>query len=286
MNLLHLSDLHFGKHFLPDVGEALLARAERLGPDAVVVSGDLTQRAKPREFEQARAFLDRLPAVPRIVVPGNHDIPLYRIHERLLNPRGLYRRHIADPIDCVLHRDDAVIVGLDSTDPYGSLVNGRIHARQLDFCRRAFAQAADDALRLIVLHHHLIPPPTFERPPPMPKAKRALEALTELHVDVVLAGHLHRAYVGNSLDVHGGPRREHGIIVVQCGTSTSRRGRGFEREKNTFNWLCLSDATVEVEHFMYFDEHRDFSPIARHTFARPGGGRLAHGLPRTTRTGE
>lgn len=280
---MHLSDLHFGRYFLPEVGDALLAKIHELEPSALVISGDLTQRAKRREFRQARAFLDRLPSIPRIVVPGNHDVPLYRVLERFTRPRRLYRRYISSHVDSVLRHDDAVIVGLDSTDPYRAVVNGRIRASQLEFCERSFAQAPPDALRVVVLHHHLIPAPTFERPPPMPKAKRALEAFTRLEVDVVLAGHLHRAYVGNSLDVYSGEHREHGIVVIQCGTSTSRRGRGFEREKNTFNGIRLTGDAIEVVHYMYFDDQHDFSPISRHEFARPSRGRLARGLARDAR---
>ncbi|MDX1604993.1 MAG: metallophosphoesterase family protein [Candidatus Competibacterales bacterium] len=279
MILLHISDLHFGAPYLEPVGEALLAKIHELEAEAIVVSGDLTQRAKPAEFRRARDFLDRLPPVPQVVVPGNHDVPLYRIGERLLRPRALYRRHISSRVNDVLYHPDATIVGLDSTDPYRALTNGRIRARQLDYCARQFERAPPEALRVVVLHHHLIPAPTFERPPPMPRAKRALEAFTRLEIDLVLAGHLHRAYVGNSLDVYGGEQRTHGIVIAQCGTSTSRRGRGFEREKNTFNWIRLSRKTIQVVHYMYFEDGHDFAPITRHEFVRPTHDRLPGGLP-------
>ena len=101
LTLLQISDLHFGPPYLPDVGGAVLRLAHELGPDAIVICGDLTQRAKREQFAQARAFLDRLPPVPRIVVPGNHDVPLYRIVERWRDPHGLYRKHIHDELDHV-----------------------------------------------------------------------------------------------------------------------------------------------------------------------------------------
>ena len=68
----------------------------------------------------------------------------------------------------------------------------------------------------------------------MPKAKRALDAFTAMRVDAILGGHLHRAYIGNSLDVYSGADREHGIAIVQSGTTTSRRGRARERGKELF----------------------------------------------------
>ena len=85
LTLLHISDLHFGPPFVPKVGETLLQKAAELHPDIVVISGDFTQRAKPEQFQAARDFLGRLPRVPHIVVPGNHDVPLYRVAERLLS---------------------------------------------------------------------------------------------------------------------------------------------------------------------------------------------------------
>ncbi|MCP4512721.1 MAG: 3',5'-cyclic-nucleotide phosphodiesterase, partial [Fuerstiella sp.] len=89
--ILHLSDLHFGPPFVAEVGQAVLRIAHRLNIDAIVVSGDFTQRAKEEQFQAAREFLDRLPDVPRLYVPGNHDVPLCRIRERILDSHGLYK---------------------------------------------------------------------------------------------------------------------------------------------------------------------------------------------------
>ena len=274
LTLAHISDLHFGKPFLPHVAEALLAELCERRPDVIVVSGDLTQRAKRREFVQARDFLSRLPEVPRVVIPGNHDVPLYRFWERLFTPHDLYREYIDERLDTVLRLDEAVIVGLDSTDPYGAISNGRLSERQLAFCEQAFEGVAEGVARIVVLHHHVIPAPTYEVIELMPKAQRALESFTRFKVDLIMAGHLHRAYVGNSLDVYAGEDRGHGIVVAQCGTSTSRRGRGLEREKNTYNWLSLNKAGVEVSHHMYFSDRNGFAPLSRHAFAWPRRGWL------------
>src|SRR4030095_10141040 len=80
-HLLHISDVHFGPPHRPELAEKGLAFVEEHRPAAVVLSGDLTQRAKPKQFQEARRFVDRLPA-PTLVVPGNHDVPLYRLWER------------------------------------------------------------------------------------------------------------------------------------------------------------------------------------------------------------
>lgn len=269
LNLLHISDLHFGKPFLPDVGEALLGKIEKLSPEILVVSGDLTQRAKAQEFRAARAYLDLMSSIPQVVVPGNHDIPLYRIFERLFQPYELYRRYISEQRDTVLHQNKAVVVGLDSTNPYFAITNGRIHRKQLAFCAKAFSAAPAEAVRIVVAHHHFAPAPDYKGGEVMPKAKRALDLFTQLKVDLILAGHLHRAYVGNSLDVYPGEDREHGIIIAQCGTSTSRRGVAREQEKNSFNWIEILADSIRIFHYMYFKDYRNFYPVAKYEFARP-----------------
>ena len=270
LTLLHISDLHFGPVFVPRVGDALLRAAHTMELDAVVVSGDLTQRAKESQFREARAFLDQLPDVPRLVVPGNHDVPLYRIFERLRDPHGWYRKIISPDLDTVLQLDGAVIVGLDSTAPRSAITNGRISREQLAFCREAFQQAPPEAVRVVVAHHHFAPAPDYLRDQTMPKARRAMMEFIELGVDMILGGHLHRAYIGNSLDVFPGIHRERGIIIVQSGTSTSRRGRGREREKNTFNVIQLGPRMFRITHYMFFDDVGGFAPLSRHIFPRPG----------------
>lgn len=269
LNLLHISDLHFGKPFLPEVSEALLRKIEKLSPELLVVSGDLTQRAKAQEFRAARAYLDLMPRIPQVVVPGNHDIPLYRIFERLFQPYKLYRRYISEQRDTVLHQNKAVIVGLDSTNPYFTITNGRIHRKQLAFCAKAFSAAPAEAVRIVVAHHHFAPAPDYKGGEVMPKGKRALDFFTRLKVDLILAGHLHRAYVGNSLDVYPGEDREHGIIIVQCGTSTSRRGVAREQEKNSFNWIEILADSIRIFHYIYFKDYHNFYPVAKYEFARP-----------------
>jgi 3',5'-cyclic AMP phosphodiesterase CpdA len=270
LRLLHISDLHFGHPYLVKVGEALQRIAPTLEADVTVISGDLTQRARREEFLEAKEFLNRLPAVPQVVIPGNHDVPLYRVRERFTDPHALYREIITDRLDDVMELPGAVIVSLNSTSPRRAISNGRIHRAQLDFCTQAFINAPADAARIVVAHHHFAPAPDFVRDQVMPKAKRAMNCFLELGVDMIMGGHLHRAYIGNSLDVYSGTRRDRGIIIVQCGTTTSRRGRGREREKNSFNLIEVDNEMVRVTHYMYFQESDQFEPVSRHFFPRPG----------------
>ncbi|MBX7168002.1 MAG: metallophosphoesterase [Pirellulales bacterium] len=270
MTLLHISDLHFGTPYLPHVGEALLRIAPKLAADVIVVSGDLTQRATAEQFQAAREFLEQLPPVPRIVVPGNHDVPLYRVTERLFKPHALYQQYIQAELESVHRFDGAIVVALDSTAPREAISNGRIGRRRLDFCEQALAGVPEDVVKIVVAHHHFMPAPDFVHDQTMPHARRAINKFVELGVELVLGGHLHRAYIGNSLDTYPGTHRERGLIVVQCGTTTSRRGRGREREKNSFNLIKIGDEMLRVTHYMYFDALGEFAPVSRHIFPRPG----------------
>jgi 3',5'-cyclic AMP phosphodiesterase CpdA len=268
LTLLHISDLHFGPPYVPAVGEALARIAPTLTPDCLIISGDLTQRATHQQFTAARDFLARLPQ-PQVVVPGNHDVPLYRIIERFLRPFDLYRQYINPDLDGIYRLNGAIVVALNSTAPRRAITNGRIQRWQLEMAGRALAEAPPDLLRIVVAHHHFAPAPDYEQDQVLPKARRALEYFLDVGVDLILGGHLHRAYIGNSLDVYAGHRPDRGIIIVQSGTTTSRRGRAREAEKNSFNLLRLEDSLFRITHYMYFDDLGDFAPISQHIFPRP-----------------
>lgn len=263
-DVLHISDLHFGPPFLRDRAEAALDLARELRPDAVVVSGDLTQRAKPRQFREAADYLERFEA-PVVVVPGNHDVPLWRVWERFFAPYRHYRRIISDRLDSVTRIDGMTLVGLNSSRSF-TFTNGRLEADQLAFAGRAFEEAPEGDLRAVVTHHHLAPPPDFSGDSVMPRAKRALRAFRDQGVDLILAGHMHRAYIGDSLDFFPGAERREGIVIVQCGTTTSARGRGRERFNNSLNYLQATGRHLKVAHYLWRDEANGFWPHSRHQF--------------------
>ncbi len=268
ITLVHASDLHFGKPFDAAAAEAFLEAAHAVAPQAVVVSGDLTQRAKVHEFEAAAAFLERLPDVPLVVTPGNHDVPLYRVFERIFAPHRNYRRFIDDQLDTVTRIPGATLVALDSTAPHTAIVNGRIRRRQVEFAREVFEASPPDDVRILVAHHHFAPAPDYERDKSMARARQLLEHFTAMGVEMILGGHLHRAYIGNSLDVHPGADRTKGVIIVQSGTTTSGRGRARERQTNSFNVIRIGRRAVEITHRMLFSESGRFEPFSVHAFPR------------------
>lgn len=267
--LLHVSDLHFGKPFLPEVAAAVLEQSRELQPDVVVVSGDLTQRARASQFQEAADYLRRFEA-PIVVTPGNHDVPFYRFWERFLTPYRKYRHYISSDLNSVTEVAGLLIVALNSSRRL-TLTNGRIRRSQLQFAAQAFEAADDSLVRIVVTHHHFAPPPGFEGGNVMPFARRALRQFTRLNVDLILAGHMHRSYIGTSLDFFPGDLRRRGIVIVQCGTTTSRRGRGIERFRNTFNLIQIEGDLIRVAHHVWVAERQRFLPTSEHLF--PSGDR-------------
>ncbi len=266
MILLHASDIHFGKRHDPTAAKAFLEAAHALPSDLLVVSGDFTQRAKVREYLAARAYLDRLPQRPLIVTPGNHDVPLYRFWERAFAPYRNYRRYISPDLDSVTTVPGAAVVALNSSTPYAAVVNGRLRKRQLAFAERAFASAAPGALRIVVTHHPLLPAPDYGADQVLPGAEWIARRLTEIGVDLVLSGHLHRSYLATTAHVC-----EVGSVpawLVHSGTTTSTRGRGSERGRSTFNRLDIGEEHMIFERFMYFADRSAFECVERRIVPR------------------
>jgi len=264
-DILHISDIHFGPPFQPDRARAVRDLAGDLNPDVLVVSGDLTQRARRRQFEAARDFLADFD-LPTVVVPGNHDVPLYRVWERMFAPHRKYRRYIRNELDCVHRIAGMVIVALDSTRSF-TFTEGRLRRRQLAFVERALHDVPARELRVVVTHHNLAAPPDGLGGAPMPGARRALDVFRRLGVKLVLAGHRHRAFVGQVLDPAAAEGVEGGdLVLVHCGTTTSSRGRGSERSENSLNLIRTRAGELKVTHYLWDGAVGGFRPRGEHRF--------------------
>jgi 3',5'-cyclic AMP phosphodiesterase CpdA len=217
-----------------------------VAPDVIVLAGDFTQRAKVREYDQARAFVRQFGDVPVVVTPGNHDIPLYRVHERLFAPFRNYRAFISEEMDSVTRVGGAVFVALNSGDPHRSIINGRIGDHQLRFLARALEETFDADVRILVTHHALAPPADGGGDATIPGSATLLDRFRELGVDLVLSGHLHRGFVTRSSVVRP-EHRDHGdIAIVHSGTAASSRGREAEKGENSVNVLRVGSQEIEV----------------------------------------
>jgi 3',5'-cyclic AMP phosphodiesterase CpdA len=246
ITLAHLSDLHFGTEDAL-IAERLAGELAELRPRLTVISGDLTQRARRRQFAAARRYLDRLPG-PLLVIPGNHDIPLYDVVRRAIAPMGRYRAMITDDL-CPFHLDaDLAVLGLNTTRPQ-RWKEGSISSRQVELIRSRFSQAPAAAHRVLVTHHPFIPPPSLPRTLVVHGQTAALPVIRRSGVELLLAGHLH---VGYADAVAGGP----GLLSVQAGTACSRRRRG---QPNAYNVIRLGDGSVAVEPRVW--DGRRFAPV-------------------------
>lgn len=256
--LLHLSDIHFGPKHLPAATAAVEALAATARPDVVVISGDLTQRARPAQFRAARAFVDRLPA-PVVFAPGNHDVPLWRIWERALTPFGAWRRHFAPELE--RHYEDAEVAIVAVTTAFAwTTKHGRLGAGQLAELGRRLASAPAGAARVVVAHHPLAAAAELGPEPVAAHAGRALALLAGHGVELVLSGHLHHGFVLSA--TAGVP------AVVHCGTSTSSRGRGGETGLNTLNWIEIGAAGIAVSRRRFEPARGEFVEIEARRLAR------------------
>ncbi|MGA9341965.1 MAG: metallophosphoesterase family protein, partial [Rhodanobacteraceae bacterium] len=212
--IAHLSDLHFGR-VDETLIEPLVACVNRIGPDLIAVSGDLTQRARSAQFREARAFLDRL-AAPRVVVPGNHDVPLHNVVTRSLLPLVRYRRHVSDDVE-PFYADDAIAVLGINTARSLTFKGGRINRGQLERMRTQFAPLGETVTKIIVTHHPLDLPEGHGARDLVGRARLAMTAFAECGVDVLLAGHLHVGHSGNTATRYR--IAGHAALVVQAGTA-------------------------------------------------------------------
>ncbi|MEM7354819.1 MAG: metallophosphoesterase family protein [Acidobacteriota bacterium] len=262
--ILHISDVHFGPPHRPRVSDGVIELIEDRRPDFVAISGDLTQRAKPVQFQQARAFVDRI-EVPSVTVPGNHDVPMYRVWERLLSPLGAYRKHFAAELEPSFEDDEMIIVGINTAFNW-TIKGGRFTRASLERLERAFAGADESKTKVVIAHHELIPAPRFDSQRVAWNAQGAADVLARAGVEMVLSGHLHQSWIGNTEAYYPSDRRP--VLLAFSGTSTSSRGRGCERRRNTCNWIQLRDDEIEISHLLWSDSAERFEERSRHLFPR------------------
>ncbi|MEJ2086664.1 MAG: metallophosphoesterase family protein, partial [Acidobacteriota bacterium] len=208
--IFHISDVHFGPPHLERLSEGVLKFAADRNPDLVVVSGDLTQRAKPDQFRQAKRFVDRIDA-PTLVVPGNHDVPLYRFWERFGRPFGAYRHHFAGELEPTFRDSELLVIGVNTAHGL-TFKDGRISRRRLGEIAVALAEAPSHLFKVVVAHHHLIPPPWFGNQRVLRGARAAMDLFTRHGVDLVLSGHLHQSFIGSSEEFY--PKGRPPVVIL------------------------------------------------------------------------
>jgi 3',5'-cyclic AMP phosphodiesterase CpdA len=239
--LIHISDLHFGAHD-PVLVEAVAERIDAVDPDLVVISGDFTQRARTEQFQEACRFLERLRDSGHevLAVPGTHDVPLYDVLRRFLSPLTRYMRYVDDTLCPLQEIPGATVLGINTARSF-TFKDGRISEEQIRFIRDTFDRTDPNAMRILVTHHPLFALPVSSGiAAAVGRSELALDAIADAGVDMLLAGHHHKASIHSARDLvtRAGP-----ALVVQAGTATSTRVR---EESQSFNLIAIEGESVTV----------------------------------------
>ncbi len=272
--IAHISDLHFGR-----VDSATLDPLRRalhaLVPDLVVVTGDLTQRARRVQFEQARDFLDSLPK-PQLVVPGNHDVPLYRVFARFHHPLRLFRRHITDDLEPSYSDDELAVVGINTARSL-TFKYGRINREQARLAHARFRSAGSGIVRIVATHHPFDLPESSDARDIVGRARMAMEVLAECGTDLFLSGHVHLSHSGQTAARYR--IAGHSALFLSAGTATSTRVRG---QVNSFNWIRIAKPRLELFHYEFSRESAAFVPAREQSFEHTAAGWTASQPPSLT----
>jgi 3',5'-cyclic AMP phosphodiesterase CpdA len=271
VQLLHVSDVHFGGLADLEQVEALEQIIPDLRPDAVVITGDLTQRARHGEFQRARALVQAATrTAPVHVMPGNHDIswwtrPLIPFARAPLYAK--YSRYFGADLAPTLALPGAILVGVLTSHgmAWGSLtlrprdlaVKGHLPKREIERARAAFAAAPPEQAHVLIVHHNVLRGELSQRMG-LARWRQAQRRIAGSGAEVVLCGHDHQE----------GAELLEGRVVVSTAGTLCRRTRG--GRPSSFNFVTIEPTAVQITFFRWSAEHRRFNASDTVAFARPG----------------
>jgi 3',5'-cyclic AMP phosphodiesterase CpdA len=238
-------------------------------PHLVVVSGDLTQRARRGQFLQAAAFLKTIEP-PVLVVPGNHDVPMFNIPARLLTPFAGYKKYIVDDLEPVFEDAEILVVGLNSVRTVLFSDEGRLNVGQADRGAARLKRAAPGVMKIIVTHHPFDVPQGAPEDKMIGRSRMAMERLASVGTDIFLAGHLHVSHVGGTATRY--KIAGHSALLVQAGTMSTRE-RG---EPNSFNVIRIDESRrVTIDRLAWIESSAAFAVGWQGAFRQTAGEWLA-----------
>jgi 3',5'-cyclic AMP phosphodiesterase CpdA len=257
--LLHISDPHFGTE-RPQVVKALERLAHAQAPELVILSGDITQRARKVEFAAAGAFMDRLATPSRLVIAGNHDIPLFDLVTRIFGPYSRYSRVFGSDLEPVHDAPELLVIGVRTTRRYRH-IEGEVSARQIEHVARRLQQADENQLRIVVTHQPVYVIHAEDEEHLLRGHQKAVAEWAQAGADLILGGHIHRPFISGLHDSFTGLQRP--VWIVQAGTAVSTRIR---HDSNNSVYLIrhgLADGArqCEIERWDYDEDSNEFAMI-------------------------
>lgn len=263
VRVLHLSDPHFGT-VKPEIKEALLIAIKELNPSLIVLSGDISQRARYKQFREARQFTKTLSEYPLIAIPGNHDIPLLNIFARLFYPYSGFRSVFKGSLEKHLAINGVHVLALNSTSRFRH-VQGDLKIKVL---KNKLADIPKDAvIKIVTFHHPMACPKNVDVKNLIKGREEVMKILEENKIDLVLGGHIHDPHVGLSTDHYKNVKRA--AIFSVAGTCLSWRTRA--DAPNSFHVIDIETANTHQLVITRYDIQKNtfkFEPISSNKFIK------------------
>jgi 3',5'-cyclic AMP phosphodiesterase CpdA len=238
---------------VPGLVEPLLSEILQLEPTVIVISGDLTQRARKQQYEEAAAFIARLPS-PKLIIPGNHDVPLWNVYNRFLRPLSRFRHYIGVNIEPQYRDDELFIMGINSARSF-VFDGGRISYEQMERLESEMQSVNSDVWKIVAIHHPIVPSDEIKGIVAVGRAEKALASMERAGVDMVLAGHAHHRY---TLQTARSDEEARSILIVQAGTALSHRIRS---TPNSFNVIDTTRNYADVTAYEWDEGRNEFARI-------------------------
>ena len=252
--LLQISDPHFGTE-QPPVVAALLEFAQQLNPDIVALTGDVTQRARARQFAAAADFVRLLPPAQVLAIPGNHDIPLFNVFARAFAPYANFRREFGEQLEPLHDSEHMLVIGLNTTRPHRHK-DGEVSQEQIERVCARLRSARGQQLRIVLVHQpvHVIRAEDVTNL--LHEHEAAVRAWSAAGADLIMGGHIHLPYVRPLTDHIAGLRRQ--VWAVQAGTAVSHRVRNGAPNSVNVVRHDVKHVTCEIERWDFAASSREF----------------------------
>lgn len=268
--IVHISDTHFGTEVLPVVN-ALKQTIQTLAPDIIILSGDITQRARTSQFSAAADFMASLPAKAKLVIPGNHDIPLFNVFKRLVTPYGNYKKAFGAR-EHMWYGGDVGVVCYDATSPFrhtrGHLTQ-QATLRHIDAIRKHLNPGA---ILIACAHQPLVTAWPQDAHETLIDRDETASLWSENHIDLALSGHVHVPLLTTTEKAF--PDLPRHFILAGAGTAVSHRIR--PGAPNSFNVITAiskeTEPSISITHYSFDTPSSQFTAMHPVHFVRTGQG--------------